>query len=54
MISPTDLLVVILAVGIVLAFVFIMRRLLQHAQQNEGAEDDPPLPTSKRGKASQP
>jgi hypothetical protein len=54
MISPTDLLVVIVAVGIVLAFVFITRRFLQRAQENEGAEDDPPLTTSHRGKASRP
>jgi hypothetical protein len=54
MISPSDLLVVIFAVGIVLAFVFATRRFLQHAQQHETAEDDPPVPASNREKSLDP
>jgi uncharacterized membrane protein YqiK len=54
MISPSDLLVVIVAVGIVLAFVFAVRRFIQHAQQHEAAEDDHPLPASNREKSSDP
>jgi uncharacterized membrane protein YqiK len=50
MISLADFMVVILAVGIVLAFVFTMRRFLRLAQQNEAAEDDPPAAAARHGR----